>query len=309
MGTEKKLNGQTFSVSSLDKIFFPKSGYTKGDLIEYYERISEFMLPHIKDRMITMIRFPNGIDDKKFFQKDTPEYFPDWIETKCINKKDGGETHYVICNKQATLVYLANQACITPHIWLSKKDKPNKPDRLIFDLDPEKDDFPSVKVAAKRTREMLEERLGLPTYIMTTGSRGLHIVVPLKRTRDFDEVRDFAQKTAELLEKENPDLLTTAARKNKREDKIFVDVGRNAFAQTGVAPYAVRPIEGAPVATPLDWEDLDEKNITPQSYNIKNIFQKLDKNGDPWKDIDSKAVVLTSAEKELNKLLKQYEKT
>lgn len=115
----------------------------------------------------------------------------------------------------------------------------------MYDLDPEKDDFKSVKIAAQKTRELLEEKLGLPTFIMTTGSRGLHIVVPLKRTRSFDEVRDFAQKAAELLEKENPDLLTTASRKNKREDKIFVDVGRNAFAQTGVAPYAVRPIDGA----------------------------------------------------------------
>ena len=151
---------------------------------------------------------------------------------------------------------------------------------------------------------MLEDRLGLPAFLMTTGSRGLHIVVPLKRTRSFDDVRNFAQKAAELLEKENPDLLTTAARKNKREDKIFVDVGRNAFAQTGVAPYAVRPINGAPVATPLRWEELKEKSITPQSYNIKNLFKKLDKAGDPWKDINQAAVVLTSAEKELEKLLK-----
>lgn len=304
MGTEKQLDGHTISVTSLDKIFFPKEGYTKGDLIEYYERVSEFMLPHIEDKMITMIRFPNGIDDKRFFQKDTPDYFPDWIETKCIKKKDGGETHYVICNKQATLVYLANQACITPHIWLSKKDKPSKPNRLIIDLDPEQDDFASVKIAAQKTRELLEDRLGLPTFIMTTGSRGLHVVVPLKRTRVFDEVREFAQNVADLLEKENPDLLTTAARKNKRENKIFLDVGRNAFAQTAVAPYAVRPIEGAPVATPLYWDDLKEKSLSPQSYNIKNLFKKLDKGGDPWKDIDSKAVVLTSAIKELENITK-----
>lgn len=304
MGAEKRLDGHIISLSSLDKVFFPREGYTKGDLIDYYERISEYMLPHIEDRMITMIRFPNGIDDKNFFQKDTPDYFPDWIETKCIKKKDGGETHYVICNKLATLVYLVNQACITPHIWLSRKDKPGKPDRLIFDLDPEHDDFAKVKIAAQKTRELLEYRLGLPTFIMTTGSRGLHIVVPLKRTRGFDVVKDFAQKAAQLLEKENPDLFTTAARKNKREDKIFVDVGRNAFAQTVVAPYAVRPINGAPVATPLQWEELEDKSTSPQSYNIKNLFKKLNKTGDPWKDINQAAVALTSAEKELEKLLK-----
>lgn len=303
METEKQLNGHIISLSSLDKVYFPKDGYTKGELIGYYESISEYMLPHIEDRMITMLRFPNGIEDVKFFQKDTPDYFPEWIEKKCIKKKDGGETHYMICNNKATLVYLANQSCITPHIWLSKKDKPNKPDRLIIDLDPEQDNFAKVKIAAQKTRELLEDKLALPTFIMTTGSRGLHIVVPLKRTRVFPEVKDFAQKVADLLEKENPDLLTTAARKNKRENKIFLDIGRNAFAQTGVAPYAVRPINGAPVATPLKWDELMEKSLSPQSYNIKNLFKKLDKEGDPWMDINLNAVVLTSAEKEIEKLI------
>ncbi|TBW29938.1 non-homologous end-joining DNA ligase [Gramella sp. KN1008] len=305
MGEERKIGKHSFEVSNLDKLFFPKEGYTKGDLVDYYERIADTMLPYIKDRPLTMIRFPNGIEDKQFYQKDAPDYFPKWIKTRTIEKQEGGTTNYVLCNDKASLVYLANQACITPHIWLSRKDRLNFPDRMIIDLDPSKDDFGEVKTAAKKIRKLLGEELGLPLYLMTTGSRGLHIVVPMKRTRDFDEVRKFAQKAARLLEQEYPDTMTTAARKNKREDRLFLDVGRNAFGQTGVAPYSVRPIEGAPVATPLDWDELDRSSLSAQSYNIKNIFKRLGSKEDPWKDMSASAVSLTSAIKELNNIFKE----
>ncbi|QYA24540.1 ATP-dependent DNA ligase [Gramella sp. MT6] len=302
MGTKKKFGKDSFEISNLDKIFFPEAGYTKGDLIEYYEKISETMLPHLKDRPVTMIRFPNGITGKRFYQKDAPDYFPDWIEKKAIEKQEGGKTHYVICNKKSTLVYLANQACISPHIWLSRQDILDKPDRMIFDLDPVKDDFEEVKQAAKKVKDLLGEELGLPVYIMTTGSRGMHVVVPLKRTRTYDEVRDFAQKAAKYLEKKYPEDMTTASRKNKREDKLFLDVARNAFGQTGVAPYAVRPIENAPVATPLDWEELDRSSLSARSYNINNIFKRLANKEDPWKNINSSAITLTDAIKKLENL-------
>lgn len=299
----KSFGKHSFEISNPDKIFFPEKKYTKGDLIEYYEQIAETMLAYLEDRMITMIRYPDGIDGKKFYQKEAPEYFPNWIERKLIENRDEGSTNYVICNKKATLVYLANQACITPHVWLSKKDKPEKPDRLIIDLDPEVDDFSMVKTAALKIRDLLGGSLGLPVFLMTSGSRGVHIVVPLKRTRNFDEIRRFAQIVADHLEKENPHLVTTAARKNKRGGKIYLDVGRNAFGQTAVAPYAVRPIEGAPVATPLDWEELEDSSLTPQSWNIKNIFKRLEKTGDPWKKMQKEAVVLTTAEKKLSRPL------
>ena len=307
MEQEIKFGRKSFEVSSLDKVFFPKEGYTKGDLIEYYEKIADTMLPYLKDRPVTMIRFPNGIEDKQFYQKDAPDYFPDWIKTKAIKKQDGGKTSYVVCNDKATLVYLANQACITPHIWLSRKDKPDYPDRMIFDLDPSKDNFDEVKDAARKIRKLLESQLGLPVFIMTTGSRGLHVVVPIKRTKKFDEVREFAQKAARYLEKQYPDPMTTAARKNKREDKLFLDVARNAFGQTGVTPYAVRPIPGAPVATPLEWEELGRSSISAQSYNIKNIFRRLGSKEDPWKNMDDSAVSLTSAIKQLDTIFKEDE--
>ncbi len=303
MKRKKTYERDSFNLSNTNKIFFPENEYTKGDLIEYYEKIAETMLPYLKDRMITMIRFPNGIDGKKFYQKEAPDYFPKWIERKLIKNREEGTTNYVLCNKKATLVYLANQACITPHIWLSRKDKPEKPDRLVIDLDPEVNDFSKIKTAALKARELLENKLGLPTFLMTSGSRGIHVVVPLKRTRDFDEVREFTQLVADLLERENPDLLTTAKRKNKREGKIYLDVDRNAFGQTAVAPYAVRPIKGAPVATPLDWDELKDSSLSPQFWNIKNIFKRLDEKGDPWKEMQKKAVVITNAQKKLSSLL------
>lgn len=304
MGTEKEFGDHSFEVSNLDKVFFPKEGYTKGDLIEYYEKISDTILPYLKDRPLTMIRFPNGIDDKRFYQKDEPDYFPKWIKTKSVSKKEGGKTNYVVCNDKETLVYLANQACVTPHIWLSKIDKIEKPDRLIFDLDPSNGDFSEVKTAAKQVKKLLEDELGLLVFVMTTGSRGLHVVAPIKPKKTFDEVREFAQEAAKYLESQHPDTMTTAVRKNKREDKLFLDVARNGKGQTAVTPYAVRPIEGAPVATPLDWDELDKSSLSAQTYNIKNIFRRLGSKGDPWKDIDEQAKDLDSAIKKLEELKK-----
>ncbi|WP_373055780.1 non-homologous end-joining DNA ligase [Zunongwangia sp. H14] len=301
MATRKDKEEFEFEITKREKIFFPKEGYTKGDLIDYYEKIAEVMLPHLQERPITMLRFPNGIEDKRFFQKDEPDYFPDWIHTTEIEKQDGGTTCYVLCNNKSTLIYLANQACITPHIWLSKKDQPDFPDRMVFDLDPSEDNFNEVKRAALIFKEFLEEKLNLPVFLMTTGSRGLHVVVPLKPEKNFDEIRAFAQEIAHYLEKKHPQEFTTAARKNKRGNKLYLDVARNGFGQTTVAPYAVRPIAGAPVATPIEWEELSSLDSS-QKYTIKNIFRRMGRKEDPWKKITAKAVTLDSAEKKLKEL-------
>jgi len=300
-----KFGKYSVEISNRDKVFFPISKYTKGELIDYYEKISELMIPHIKDRPISMLRFPDGINDKQFYQKDAPDYFPDWIEIKQVKKQKGGTTNYVICNNTATLVYLANQACITPHIWLSKKDRLDYPDRMIFDLDPSDNDFSKVKLVAEKLKKFLEKDLNLPVYLMTTGSRGLHVVIPLERSSNFEEVRDFAQTIAKYLEDENPEEITTATHINKRGNKLYIDTARNGFGQTSVAPYAIRPIEGAPVATPIDWEELENSSLTPQTYNIKNIFLRLEKKHDPWRDINRHSVFITSARKKLDEIMKQ----
>lgn len=274
-------------LSNTDKVFFPDEGITKGDVIDYYKQVSKTMVQYMRDRPLTMHRFPDGLNGEGFYQKEVPEYFPDWIERVRV-KKEGGEVTHALCQNAATLVYIANQACITPHVWLSRIDKQGNPDRLIFDLDPADDNFESVRHAAKALRVILEE-VDLVPFLMTTGSRGLHVVAPLSRGEDFDTVRDFARSIAEALSERDPDQFTTEQRTEKRGNRVFLDYLRNAYAQTAVAPYAIRAKSGAPIATPVDWDELDDRNLHSRSYTIKNIFRRLGQKNDPWKNINHRA--------------------
>ncbi len=266
-----------------EKVLFPHDGITKRDFVGYYHRIAPAMLPHLRERPIAMERYPDGIYGQRIFQKNTPSYYPDWVKTVSLAKKDGLVRH-VVCNDAATLVYLANQAVITPHTWLSRVDKPNHPDQMIFDLDPSDGDFQAVCDVAKRLRELLTDK-GLISFVKSTGSRGLHVLVPLNRRADFDQVRAFARQMAEDLAQSDPEHLTIEVRKNKRRGRIFIDTARNAYAQTAAPAYSVRARDGAPVAAPLDWKELDIRGLRPDQYNIRNIFDRLDSIGDPWKDL------------------------
>lgn len=299
-----KVGRYTVPITSEDKILFPRAHISKGELIRYYERIAPYMIPHMKDRPITMRRFVHGIGDEGFYQKDASDYFPAWIARVPVEKQDGGVVDYVACNNAATLVYLANQLTIEQHVWLSRSDKLNYPDRMIFDLDPSSKDFNGVRQAALQLKDLLEGELGLCTFVMTTGSRGLHVVVPLKRIHDFDQVHAFAKDVATLMVKRYPQDVTIEMRKAKRRGKVFVDYLRNSWAQTGIAPYSVRAQEGAPVATPLLWKEVSSTTLTPQKFTIKNMFKRLSSKGDLWKDIDAYACTLKDARKALDKLLK-----
>ena len=298
-----KIGKYTVELSNQDKVLFPKSGITKGDLVDYYKNIADIILPHLKDRPVTMQRYPNGIDSKGFFQKDRSDYFPDWIESVKVSKQ-GGSVDMVIANNQATLVYLANQAVIIPHIWLSRKDKLDYPDKMIFDLDPPGRNFDLVVKGAYAIKDVLEE-LGLNSYVMTTGSEGIHVTVPLARQQDFDEVRDFAGKISQYLAEKNPEDFTVEVRKDKRKGRLFLDYLRNAYAQTGVTPYGVRAKENAPVATPLEWNELGHKNIDAQAFNIKNIFKRLDKKDDPWRDFKKHGKSIKEPSRKLEKKLEK----
>ncbi len=299
---KKKVDSHLIEISNKDKILFPKSKIKKLDLINYYEKISKTMIPHIKDRPIVMHRFPDGIKDSGFYQKNVSDYFPKWISTIRLKKEDGTVEH-VLCQNKSTLVYLANQACITPHIWLSKKGTIRKPDKLIFDLDPPDNDFGMVVHGAKSLKNLLE-KIGLIPFVMTTGSRGLHVVVPLMPKTNYDKVRNFAKDVGKFLEKTD-DELTIQTRKNKRKGRLFIDYLRNSYAQSSVAPYSIRPIENAPVATPIDWNELQRKKMNSQYYNIKNIFKRLKRKPDPWKNIYSKSKSLSKARKKLDTILKK----
>ena len=295
-----EIGGHDVKLSNPDKVLFPAAGLTKADLIDYYERIAPVMLPHVAGRPLSLVRYPNGIETEGFMQKNASDYFPDWIRRARIAKQDGAVDH-VVAEDAATLVYLANQACVTFHIGLARVDRIDHPDRMVIDLDPSDDDFAKVKRAAREARALLEE-VGLAPFLQTTGSRGLHIWAPLDRAADFDQVRDFAAQLAELLVARRPHELTTAQRKAKRGDRVFVDVARSAYAQTAVAPYSVRARPQAPVATPIDWAELDDPKLEPQRYTIRNLFRRLGRKKDPWAEIERHAHALEPARQRLQRL-------
>jgi bifunctional non-homologous end joining protein LigD len=306
-GDSITVGSRTIKVANLDKVIFPDEGITQGDLLDYYRGIADTILPHVRGRPLTMQRFPDGIDAEGFYQKEAPDYFPDWIERVSIEVEGEGEAQpQVVCGDVATLVYLVDQGCITPHVWLSRADKLHYPDKLIFDLDPPDDAFEPVRSAAQSLRDLLEE-IELPAFVMTTGSRGLHVVVPLDRSADFDTVRACAKDLARLLTKRQPDRLTVEMRKAKRGDRIFLDYLRNSYGQNGVAPYAVRAKPSAPVATPLDWDELSDPDLNSQSYRVKNIFRRLGQKDDPWRGILRHAHSLSGPRQRLDNLISDAE--
>lgn len=289
------IEGRTVELSKPDKVLFPTDGITKADLFDYYRRIAKVALPHYRGRPLTMERYPDGIDDEGFIQKDAPEYFPDWVERAEISKENG-TVHHVLANNAATLAYLAGQGVITPHLGLSRVDRIRAPDRLIFDLDPSDNDFSKVQFAAKSLRATLDE-MRFASFVQSTGSRGLHVVVPLDRSADFDDVRDFARRLTAVLARQHPKELTVEHRKKDRGDRVYLDIARNAYGQTAVGPYGVRARPGAPVATPLDWNEALDGRMGPQRYTIRNLFQRLGAKTDPWAAIDEAAVEARSLEK------------
>jgi bifunctional non-homologous end joining protein LigD len=288
-----------------DKVLFPDAGVTKADLAAYYERVAERMLPQIKGRPISMQRFPDGIGKRGFFHKEVPAHFPDWIKRVEVPKQGGTVTHAIAWDVE-TLRYLVDQACITPHVWLSRAVELERPDRLVFDLDPSDDSFAAVRRTACRLGELLRE-LGLVPYAMTTGSRGLHVWVPLRPKAGFDEVRAFARRTAELMVRRDPETLTIESRKNQRGGRIFLDVLRNGYAQTAVAPYAVRARASAPVAMPLHWEELSDSRLRPDKFTTRNAGRRLSSSEDPWKDIARHARALDRPGRALERLADKAE--
>jgi bifunctional non-homologous end joining protein LigD len=294
----------SITLTNGNKVLFPKSGITKNQLFHYYENIVNEILPYIKDRPLTMQRFPKGIGENGFFQKHTPDYFPDWIPTVQVKKKNGW-VHHVVCNSKDTLLYLVNQYVLTFHVALSKVENIDHPDKLIFDLDPPKGHFRLAVKAAKLLRLLLEGKLQLKTYVMTSGSEGLHIAVPLKGNTQFGVIRDFAKTIANYICDSNPTEFTTAIRKNKRESRLYIDFLRNSYAQTSVAPFSIRALENAPVATPLHWYELNDPTLNAQYYTIETISKRLEIIENPWKCFKQNATKIDDAIKTMEILVKQ----
>lgn len=264
---------------------FPDQGLTKSDLITYYRKMAKQILPYLKDRPLVMHRYPDGIEGEDFYQKDEPEYFPEWIDTIEIELRKKGKQKLVNCNREATLLYLANQAAVTPHVWLSRKNRLEYPDRLVFDLDPPEGSFRLVQDGARDLKKLFE-RIDMRLFVMATGSKGMHLLLPLDAKSGFDEARKFAKVAAEKLVAGHPEKYTLETRKEQRKGRLFLDYLRNAYGQTSVAPYSLRARKGAPVAVPLDWKEAVSSNMKPDKYNHYNIFRRLGRKKDPWKDLD-----------------------
>ncbi len=274
-------DGHEITVTNPNKVLFPDDGITKGELVNYYQRIAGRMLPHVRDRPLHMNRFPEGIGGIAIQQKRVPDSFPPWITRVTVDLHKGGTITHAVIDNAATLVYLANYNMITAHVWLSHIQAPEQPDLLIFDLDPSDDDFGLVRTTALRLKTLLEG-LQLIPFVKTTGSRGLHVVVPITVGPTFDEVHIFADVVAQRLAAADPDHLTTEFLKQKREGRLFLDLNRNAYAQTVVAPYSVRARRSAPIAVPIAWSDVERDELRPDGVTIRNISDWLAARDDPW---------------------------
>jgi bifunctional non-homologous end joining protein LigD len=276
------VGGISVELSNTGKVLFPDDGITKVDLIEYYGDMAERMLPYFRDRPVTMMRYPDGITGPRIVQKNIPRYFPGWVSRTEV-KKEGGTVWHVLADKPATFVYLANQACIELHVFLSRTDRLDHPDQLVVDLDPpDSGEFDQARRCALWLRTLLEDELGLTSYVKTTGGRGLHVHVPLDRREGFDEVRAFAREAAGVVAARHPDVLTVEQRKDKRGDRVYGDVMRDAYAQTVVAPYVVRGRPGALVATPLHWDEVEDTRLAPDWFSMRTIGRRLERTADPW---------------------------
>jgi bifunctional non-homologous end joining protein LigD len=266
-----------------EKVLFPDDGITKGDLASYYEKIAPVMIPHIRSRPITMERFPAGIGKKGFIQKDVSKGFPSWLERIEVPKKDG-TVHHPIVTDVRSLLWIANQNTITPHVWSSRAPDLYHPDVCIFDLDPSVDDAEMLRAAALGLREFLD-RIGLPSWVKTSGSKGYHIAVPLDGKAQTGEVASFAHRVGAALVKLAPDLLTQEFSKADRGRRVLVDTGRNDYSATWAAPYAVRPKSGAPVSAPCTWTEVEEGSVGPRTFTLRNMDARLAAVGDLWGDL------------------------
>jgi bifunctional non-homologous end joining protein LigD len=271
--------------TNLDKVLWPQDGYTKGDLIEYYRAIAPWMLPYLRDRPVVLTRFPDGIDGKSFFQKDAPSFAPDWIRTETVYS--GGserDLSYFVCDDEATLLYLANSASIPLHVWASRIASLATPDWCILDLDPKEAPFTDVVRVARHLHE-LSTAIGLPAYIKTSGSSGLHVMVPLGRQLTHEQARSLGELLARVVAKELPEIATIVRLPAKREGKVYVDFMQNGHGKLLVAPFCVRPLPGAPVSTPLEWSEV-EPGLDIRAFTIRNVPARLETAGrDPLRAV------------------------
>jgi bifunctional non-homologous end joining protein LigD len=291
-----------FKLSNLDKVFWPEDGYTKGDLIAYYEAVSPWLLLYLRDRPLVMTRYPDGIHGKSFFQKDAPTYATHFVRTETLYAREADrEIRYFIVDDIESLRYLANLATIPLHVWCSRVATIEKPDWCVIDLDPKSAPFKHVVRVAKTMRRIFDE-LKLPSFIKTSGASGLHLLVPMGRLYTHAEVKTFARLLALLGVDAEPDISTVARPLAAREGKVYIDWGQNGQGNTIVSPFSVRPLPGAPASCPLDWDEVNDK-LDPAKFTIRTIPKRFAKRDDPLADVLTQSADMGRAIGKIEKML------
>jgi bifunctional non-homologous end joining protein LigD len=295
---------KTVKLSSPDRVLYPEDGITKGDVFEYYKQVGATIVPHLRDRPFTMKRYPHGITGEVFFQKQAPRGMPDWIPTRQFRtwprKGESRLVDFPLINSPEAVLWAVQMNCVDMNAWYSRVDKPDRPDFVLFDLDPPDDGFELAIEVAHLIRELLDE-LELPGYVKTSGADGIHVVAPITRRSTFKQTYDFAEKASRLLEQRHPGKVTTEWLKKKREG-VLVDHRQNGHGKTIASVYSVRPKPGAPVSTPLRWDEL-APTVRPRDFGMKEALQRIEEHGDLYASVLEAPRPLTPAAKKLERLV------
>ena len=294
-------------LSNLKKVFWPEEGYTKGDLVAYYDTVAPLMLPYLKDRPIVLTRYPDGIEGKSFFQKDAPVFVPDWIRTESVYSKDSDrDIRFFVLDDAESLRYVANMGTIPIHMWSSRSGSLERPDWLVLDLDPKGAPFAHVVEVAVAVRKLLEE-LELPGYPKTSGQKGLHCLIPLGRHYTHEECKTFARLLATLVQHAKPEISTLARPLHARGGKVYVDWGQNGHGVTIVAPYSLRPVPGASASCPLKWSEVNGR-LDPARFNLRTLPKRFEKMEDPLRGVLGAGVDMGRALAAVEERMKRMEK-
>ncbi|MFT3694933.1 MAG: non-homologous end-joining DNA ligase [Kofleriaceae bacterium] len=295
------LGGQKVDLTNTDRVMFPDVGVTKREVIDYYKDIADLMVPEVANRAMTMERFTKSINEGGFVMKHAQKHYPEWIPRAELGEKTVVE--YPVVDSQAALVYFANQGGVAFHIWASKIDTPNNPNEIVFDLDPpDISAFPLVRKTAHVLKDLLEE-IGMPVYVKTSGSKGLHVITPVDGKVGYEKVRELVSMIAKLLIERYPDLVTMEFHKKDRKGRLYFDTGRNVMGATFVAPYSLRGRPGAPISAPLTWNEIDDKAFQPNGIKLRDWPARRDAVGDAWYGWRKKPGSVTKAIKKLQSIV------
>jgi len=298
-GVEYRFGDLAIACTNVDRVLFPDDGITKGDLIAYYHAVSEVMVPELRRRPLSVVRFTKGIAQGGFFQKHRQKHYPAWIESVTLGART--RVDYPLCDSPAALVYFANQGAIEFHVWTSRAEAPDHPDLLVFDLDPPEGRFDLVRRTALALRDLFGE-LDLPAFVKTTGGKGLHVVAPLDGRATFDEVAALAGRISQRLCAQRPDDLTVEFYKKDRRDRLFLDTMRNAPGATIAAAYSVRGRRGAPVSAPIEWREVEDPALAPSGFTLRDVPRRLERVGDSWAKLRAHPASIERAARRLDQL-------